>query len=182
MGLRGSLPISRDSLKSGSHKAEFDCTINLIINPHSQRRHYLACKRCLPGLLDVEAYSIWSQADHKDSDWTLLKKELELAFEDASMRAEWKTNLKAYVWDEYNQSLWAYCAKVQHLVDTFETELADCPAGKKAQYFIRFVSGLPPDYVQHVKLSLPSTCNDVDKARDVCIQFQSCKRHHFSPE
>ena len=27
MGLRSSLPISRDSLKSGSHKAEFDCTI-----------------------------------------------------------------------------------------------------------------------------------------------------------
>ena len=28
MGLRISLPIGRDSLKSGSHKAEFDCTVN----------------------------------------------------------------------------------------------------------------------------------------------------------
>ena len=31
MGLKSSLPISRDSLKSGSHKAEFDCII-LYVN------------------------------------------------------------------------------------------------------------------------------------------------------
>ena len=51
-----------------------------------------------------------------------------------------------------------------------------CPAAKKAQYYLRFVNGLPEDYVEHVKLSLPPKCTDVDKARDVCIQFQSCKR------
>ena len=54
--------------------------------------------------------------------------------------------------------------------------MADCPAAKRAQYHLRFVNGLPDDYVEHVKLSLPPKCIDVDKARDVCMQFQSCKR------
>ena len=30
MGLRSSFPISRDSLKSGSHKLEFDCIWNMM--------------------------------------------------------------------------------------------------------------------------------------------------------
>ena len=54
--------------------------------------------------------------------------------------------------------------------------MATCPAAKKAAYFLRFVSGLPSDYIQHVKLALPANSNNVDKARDVCMQFQSCKR------
>ena len=54
--------------------------------------------------------------------------------------------------------------------------MAECPAAKKAQYHLRFVNGLPDDYVEHIKLSLPPKCLDVDKARDVCMQFQSCKR------
>ena len=42
MGLRGSLPISRDSLKSGSHKAEFDCTRPLYLQ---KRFHYTKARR-----------------------------------------------------------------------------------------------------------------------------------------
>ena len=80
------------------------------------------------------------------------------------------------MWDEHNQSLQSYCAKVKRLVDSFEKEMANCPAAKRAQYHLRFVNGLPDDYVEHVKLSLPPKCLDVDKARDVCMQFQSCKR------
>ena len=34
MGLRSSLPISRDSLKSGSHKAEFDCISIFRTDPY----------------------------------------------------------------------------------------------------------------------------------------------------
>ena len=155
---------------------QFEEAVNRAVNPHSLRRHHLACKRWISSLLSADAYSIWSRAVHKNGDWTLLKRELELAFEDGSIRAEWKTNMQAYVWDEHGQSLQAYCAKVKRLVDTFETEMAGCPAAKHAAYFTRFLTGLPPDYVQHVKLSLPTTSSDVDKARDVCIQFQSCKR------
>ena len=155
---------------------QFEEAVNRAVNPHSPRRHHLACKRWISSVLAADAYAIWSRAVHKNGDWNHLKKELELAFEDGSIRAEWKTNMQAYVWDEHGQSLQAYCAKVKSLVDTFETEMADCPAAKTAAYFRRFVTGLPPDYIQHVKLSLPTTSSDVDKARDVCIQFQSCKR------
>ena len=155
---------------------QYEEAVNRSLNPHSRRRHYICCLKWLPSVLKADAYSIWSRAQHKNDNWELLKAELETAFEDGSVHAEWKTNLKAYMWDEHNQSLQSYCAKVKRLVDSFEKEMADCPAAKRAQYHLRFVNGLPDDYVEHVKLSLPPKCLDVDKARDVCMQFQSCKR------
>ena len=155
--------------------SQFEEAINQRLNPHSQRRHYIACKRWLPSLLKTDAYSVWSRAEYKDSDWPLLKQELAAAFEDSSVRAEWRTSLKAYMWDERNQTLQSYCAKVKHLVDTFETEMVGFPKAIKAQYFLRFINGLPDDYAQHIKLSLPPNSTDIDKAMDVCTQWQFCK-------
>ena len=155
---------------------QYEEAVNRSLNPHSRRRHYICCLKWLPSVLKADAYSIWSRSEYKNSNWDLLKTELETAFEDGSVRAEWKTNLKAYMWDEHSQSLQSYCAKVKRLVDNFEKEMANCPAAKRAQYHLRFVNGLPDDYIEHVKLSLPPTCLDVDKAREVCMQFQSCKR------
>ena len=155
--------------------SQFEEAINQRLNPHSQRRHYIACKRWLPSLLKTDAYSVWSRAEYKDSDWPLLKQELAAAFEDSSVRAEWRTSLKAYMWDKRNQTLQSYCAKVKHLVDTFETEMVGFPKAIKAQYFLRFINGLPDDYAQHIKLSLPPNSTDIDKAMDVCTQWQLCK-------
>ena len=155
---------------------QFEDAVKRALNPHSRRRHYKACMVWLSGALKADAYSIWSRASNRNGNWLLLKAELELAFEDGSVRSEWKTNLKAYTWDEHSQSLQCYCAKVKSMVDKYEKEMADCPAAKKAQYFLRFLSGLPDDYVQHVKLSMPPHSTDVDKARDLCLQWQSCKR------
>ena len=106
-----------------------------------------------------------------------LKAELETTFEDGSLRAEWKTNVKAYTWDEENQTLHSYCAKVKSMVDRFETEMADCPAARKAQYYLCFVNGMPDDYIDYLRLSLSPDCNSVEEARDVCIQYQLCQRN-----
>ena len=54
--------------------------------------------------------------------------------------------------------------------------MADCPAARKAQYFLRFVNGLPKDYIEYIRLGLPPKCKDVDKARDICMQFQGVKK------
>ena len=155
---------------------QFEGAVNRCLNPHSQRRHYQACLIWLPSTLKADAYSIWSRAEHKTTNWLQLKVELETAFEDGSVRTEWKTNLKAYTWDEDNQTLHSYCAKVKNLVDNFEAEMADCPAARKAQYFLRFVNGLPDDYIEYIRLGLPPKCKDVNKARDVCMQFQGVKK------
>ena len=155
---------------------QFEDAVNRCLNPHSRRRHHKSCLVWLPSVLKADAYSIWSRSEYRRSDWSSLKAELESAFEDGSLRAEWKTNLKAYCWDEHGQTLQSYCANVKRLVDAYEPEMATCPAAKKAAYFLRFVSGLPSDYIQHVKLALPANSNNMDKARDICIQFQSCKR------
>ena len=155
--------------------SQFEEATDRCLNPHSQRRHYIACLKWLPSVLKTDAYSIWSRSANR-TDWVQLKLELEAAFEDGSIRSEWKTNMMAYMWDEHGQSLQSYCAKVKRLVDSFETEMADCPKAKKAQYYLRFINGLPKDYKEHIRLGLSSDFNNVDKARDVCIQFQTCKR------
>ena len=55
--------------------------------------------------------------------------------------------------------------------------MADCPAARKAQYYLRFVNGMPDDYIDYLRLSLSPDCNSVEEARDVCIQYQLCQRN-----
>ena len=80
------------------------------------------------------------------------------------------------MWDEVNVSLQTYCAKVQRYVDTFDTHLADCPPAKQQNYYSRFIAGLPDDYNDYVRLSMPPKSADIVKARDLCIKFQSIKK------
>ena len=78
--------------------------------------------------------------------------------------------MKAFMWDEGKMSLQAYCARVKRYVDTFDTELAHAPEARKVQYYIRFVSGLPDDYIEQTKMSTSTKNTDVDKALDICIR------------
>ena len=161
---------------------QFEDAINRSFNPHSRRRHHGYCLQWLPSLLHTEAYAIWERADARRSDWEKLKNELELTYEDPAMRTEWKNNLKAYVWDEKNVPLQNYCAKVKRYVDTFETEMAECPAALKGQYYLRFFNGLPEDYQGQVTLSLTAKSQDIEKAMDVCLRFQSFKKNQNKKE
>ena len=156
---------------------QFEDAINRSFNPHSRRRHHEYCLQWLPSLLHTEAYAIWERADARKTDWEKLKNELELTYEDPAMRTEWKNNLEAYLWDEKRVPLWNYCAKVKRYVDTFETEMAECPAALKGQYYLRFFNGLPGDHQGQVTLSLTAKSQDVEKAMDVCLRFQSFKKN-----
>ena len=57
MGLRSSFPINRDSLKSGSHKGEFDCSFyrNQVVPPLSSERYVTRFNCELGTALIVEA-------------------------------------------------------------------------------------------------------------------------------
>ena len=111
---------------------QFEAAVNGSYNPHSKRRHQKFCLQCLPTCLSAHSYAIWQRAAHKRTDWEELKKELILAYEDPSVRSEWRTNLKAVVWDEYNETLQAYCAKVMRNVDNFDKDIAITVAAKGA--------------------------------------------------
>ena len=43
--------------------------------------------------------------------------------------------MKALMWDEHNQTLQAYCAKVMRYVDTFDKEIATTVAARRANYY-----------------------------------------------
>ena len=153
---------------------QYENAVNRSTNPHSKRRHHKYCMQYLPNTLETDAFAIWQRAENAATNWEALKAELITAFEDPTIRAEWKTNMKAFMWDEDNMSLQAYSACVKRYVDTFDNEFATTPAAKKAQYYIRFVNGLPDDYIEQTKMVIRS--NNMDKAMDICICFQSIKK------
>ena len=154
--------------------SQFEEVVNRAMNPHSRKRHHMFCLQWLSGSLETDAFAIWKGAvnNHDGADWVELKKELILAFEDPAIRANWKMDMKAYEWDEANVSLQAYCAQVQRNVDTFDRDIAETPAARAAQYYIRFLNGLPDDYVERVRMSRKTT---IEKALEICICFQSVK-------
>ena len=149
---------------------QYESAVNRGMNPHSKRRHDMYCLQWLSNSLKTDAFAIWQRSENKTTDWELLKAELTTAYEDPSVRADWKTNMKAFMWDEGKMSLQAYCARVKRYVDTFDTELAHAPEARKVQYYIRFVSGLPDDYIEQTKMSTSTKNTDVDKALDICIR------------
>ena len=153
---------------------QFEAEVNRCNNPHSKRRHHNFCIQSLPTRLSAHSYAIWQRAAHRLSDWEELKKELTLAYEDPSIRAEWRSNMKALMWDEYNETLQAYCAKIMRNVDTFDKDIAITVAAKRANYYLRFVNGLPGDYNERGMMT--STKEDIDEALGICIRFQSVKR------
>ena len=55
--------------------------------------------------------------------------------------------------------------------------MLQCPKAVKAQYYLRFFNGLPEDYQGQVTLSLTAKQQDIDKAMDVCLRFQSFKKN-----
>ena len=155
---------------------QFEDAVDRGHNPHSQQRHFNFCLQWLPGSLETDAYAIWRGCRHKKTNWTQLKKELEDKFEDPAIRKEWRTNPRALLWDENKMSLQSYCAKVRRYVDAYDEELADYPAAREVQYYSRFVNGLPEDYMLNVTLNMPSKCQKLEKALEICSRFQIYKK------
>ena len=154
---------------------QFEDAVNRGHNPHSMRRHHNYCLKWLPSYLNPDAYVVMKRCKNRNS-WEDLKQELQAEFEDPTIRVEWKSNLKAYVWDESKESLTTYCSKVKRYVDTFDKDIADVPKARNGQYYIRFFSGLPTDYQKQIKMGTSSKKQNVDRALDVCLRYQSVKK------
>ena len=118
---------------------------------------------------------MWNRCVNR-KDWIKLKKELTIAFDDPIIRAEWKNNPNVYMWDEYNESLNTYCSKVKRYVDTYDDDIAGIPEAVRNRYYSRFVAGLPEDYQDRVRMSISFKKQNVDRALDVCIRFQTLKK------
>ena len=154
---------------------QFEEAVKQQLNPHSKKRHHKQCLKWLPLSLASDAYSIWQRTDHNRTDWVLLRAELEEAFEDTEVRSHWKSDMKAYTWDE-SQPLRVYRAKVERYVDTFDKDIGDNPTSRGSMYYTRFVNGLPDDYSEYIMLSMPAKCTDIGKALEACLRFQNIKK------
>ena len=155
---------------------QFEEAVNRVRNPHSQRRHYNYCLQWLPGSLETDAYAIWCECVHAKSDWIELKRELEEKFEDPAFCKEWRTNPKALMWNEGNESLQSFASKVKRMVNIYDAELAVTNAAKANNYCTRFMNGMPDDYIQNLNLNMPSKNQRLEKALEICVRFQAYKR------
>ena len=154
--------------------AQFEDAVKQQAKPHSKKRHWKQCINWLPQSLKPDAYAIYQRARNRD-DWPKLRAELEEAFEDSDIRSEWRSNMKAYVWDEVIP-LREYKARVERYVDTFDRDIVESPDALRNMYYSRFVNGLPYDYNEFVVLGLSSKKADIDKALEACLRFQSSKK------
>ena len=154
---------------------QFEQAVKRGHNPHSQRRHYIYCLQWLPGSLDTDAYAMWMECKHAETDWVELKKELEDKFEDPAIRKEWRDNPKALMWDESKESLHAFAAKVKRKVNTYDAELAHTDKARMANYVSRFTSGMPDDYITHLGYNMPTKGQKLEKALEICVRYQTGK-------
>ena len=154
--------------------AQYEDAVKQQTKPHSKKRHWKQCLNWLPQSLKPDAYAIFQRAQNR-SDWPKLRAELEEAFEDSDVRAEWRCNMRAYVWDEI-LPLREYKARVERYVDTFDKVIAESPAALQNLYYSRFVNGLPEDYNNFIVLGLNSKKADINKALEACLRFQSSKK------
>ena len=155
---------------------KFENAVNRGLNPHSRRRHFRYCLQWLPNYLGSDAFVVWSRSPHNKTDWEALKKELAKEYEDPILRSEWKGNLKAYIWDESKESLHTYSSKIKKFVDTFEDDLPDGSRAKLDAYFLRFKCGLPDDYQDQIKMSMPTSKQTIERALDVAQRYQSTQK------
>ena len=88
--------------------------------------------------------------------------------------------MEAQHWDESKESLHTYCSKVKQYVDSFETELLDGSKAKLDAYFIRFISGLPKDYQDQIKMSMPTDKQCIKRAYDITLRYQSTRKGRSS--
>ena len=152
---------------------KFEDAVNRCHNPHSKRRHHIYCLKWLPSFLSTDAFTVWRRSPHRKTNWEELKKELRKEFEDPIIRSEWKSNLRAYTWDEAKETLHSYCSNVRGYVDTFEPDLEEGSRAKLDAYYTRFVSGLSDDYQRQIKLYVPTNKQTISRAYDTCLRYQA---------
>ena len=153
---------------------QFRNTVKGHTDPRDRKDLNKTCLKLLPAYLNSLAHDIYTNCKHKN-DWSLLKKELEDAFEDPEIRQNWKTNLGAYKWDS-SQPLHVYKGNVMRLVNKYDIEIQDTPAALDSAYYSRFHAGLPEDYQGFIEQQLYEGKQTIDYAVRSAQRFQAWKK------
>ena len=153
---------------------QFRNTVKGHTDPRDRADLNKTCLKLLPAYLNSLAHDIYTNSKHK-SDWDLLKKELEDAFEDPEIRQNWKTNLGAYKWDG-SQPLNVYKGNIVRLVNKYDTEIRETPAALDSAYYSRFHAGLPEDYQGFIEQQLYEGKQTIDYAVRSAQRFQAWKK------
>ena len=153
---------------------KFQASVKGACNPRNAKEHHKYNLRFLPMRLNTTAHDIFLNCRHKD-DWPKVAKELEEAFDDPAVKQRWRTDLRAYTWDE-KQPLHVYRGNVIRYVNKYDSELRTCPEARKKAYYGRFVGGMPEDYVNFIEQQLYDDKQTIDRALQVSQQFQITKQ------
>ena len=116
---------------------------------------------------------MWESVQNQKLGWLQLKECLLSRFEDPAIKAEWKTNLRAHIWDEDMVPLQTYYTEIRRYTAKYDS---GGDGNLEDQCYTRFVCGLPPDYQEQVKMSIDLDNPNVEKALSICTRFQLIKK------
>ena len=140
-------------------------------NPKDRDRHARLNLKWVSTYLNDASFAIWNRCKHKSDSWHKLKAELDDAFDDPKIRANWSTDVAAYKWDQIIP-LKQYASNVQRYVQKFDKCIVGVPSALQKSYYSRFLNGLPAEYKDQIDGNLPDGKETIERALAMAIKFQ----------
>ena len=152
--------------------AQFERAVKMATNAHGKDRLSELCLLWLPLKLAEEAQPIYDKCEYKDSNWPLLRSELEVAFDDPAMKRDWVRNMDAYK-KPAKMSLQVYRANIISLVNRYTPFIAKDKDAYDMELYNRFVNGLDPDWREYIEESIPYGKESLDSAYSQALKYEA---------
>ena len=146
--------------------------MKVATNAYGPQRLGELCLMWISLKLPETAQPIYSKCKNKDTDWDLLKSELEEGLEDPKMRRDWVRNVGAYKKPK-DISLQVYRAKVTGYVHKYSPAVVNDPKAYNEELYNRFVHGLEVDWREYIEESIPYGKETIDNAYNQAMKYEA---------
>ena len=155
----------------GQWSQRFEIAVQAATNAYGRERLEELCLLWIPLKLNEEAQPIYSKAEHKGSNWTLLQAELAEAFEDPRILRQWARKPNAYRKPE-GMLLQVYKANIIGYVHKFSPHIVDNKNAYAMELYNRFTNGLEADWREYIQDSIPYGKETLDNAYSQALKYE----------
>ena len=167
-------PYGKPGVDWNEYAFRFEGTAKAATNAQTQERVDQICCTWLPLKLPDDAQPIYRQCQHKNN-WTMLKAELEVAFEDPMIRRRWSRDLGAYKRPP-GMTLQVYNAKIIGYVHRYSPHVVNDPKAYANELYVRFIHGLDDEYKAYIEESIPFGKETIQNACNQAIKLELKKQ------
>ena len=155
----------------GQWSQRFEIAVQAATNAYGRERLGELCLLWIPLKLNEKAQPIYSKAEHKGSNWTLLQAELAEAFEDPRILRQWARKPDAYKRPE-GMSLQVYKASIIGYVHKFSPHIVGNKNAYTMELYNRFINGLEADWKEYIQDSIPYGKETLDNAYSQALKYE----------